>query len=59
MTACDEIIAFLNSYLNAAQIPDASQNGLQVQGPQEVRKVAFGVSAGLELFRAAKQAGAQ
>ena len=59
MTACDEIIAFLNSYLNAAQLPDASQNGLQVQGPQEVRKVAFGVSAGLELFRTAKQAGAQ
>ncbi len=59
MTACEEIIRFLDAYLNVSQIPDSSQNGLQVQGPRDVSKVAFGVSAGLELFRRAKEAGAQ
>lgn len=59
MVACEEIIQFLNAYLNIAQIPDASHNGLQVQGGECVSKIAFGVSASLELFRRAHAAGAQ
>lgn len=59
MTACDEIIGFLNAYLNVSQIPDASQNGLQVDGPTQISKIAFGVSAGQELFVRAKNTGAQ
>lgn len=58
MVACEEITKFLDVYLNAAQIPDASRNGLQVQGYDRVSKIAFGVSASLELFRKAKIAGA-
>lgn len=59
MTACDEIIGFLNAYLNVSQIPDISQNGLQVDGPKEINKIAFGVSASKELFVRAKTTGAQ
>ena len=59
MTACDEIIGFLNAYLNVSQIPDLSQNGLQVDGPKEINKIAFGVSASKELFVRAKTTGAQ
>lgn len=56
MTACDEIISFLNTYLNVGNISDSSQNGLQVQGRKEVSKIVFGVSAGLELFQRAAAA---
>lgn len=59
MVACEEIIHFLDNYLNSAQITDASQNGLQVQGPHQIGKIALGVSAGLEFFRRAKACGAQ
>ncbi len=59
MTACDEIIGFLNAYLNVSQIPDVSQNGLQVDGPKNISKIAFGVSAGKELFVRAHTTGAQ
>lgn len=52
------IIAFLNEYLNVSAVRDASQNGLQVQGRDEVKKIALGVSASLELFKRARVAGA-
>jgi len=58
MTKCEDVLNFLSTYLNSAQIPDASHNGLQVAGKEEVQEVVFGVSASLELFRQAAYAGA-
>lgn len=54
----DAVIDFVTGYLKSAAIKDASQNGLQVEGKTEVRKIAFGVSASLELFRRAAASGA-
>ena len=58
MGNCEEVIQFLDTYLNSAQIADASHNGLQVAGTPQVKKVVFGVSASLELFCKAHAAGA-
>ena len=58
MVKCDDVLQFWNTQLNSAAIPDASRNGLQVQGAAVVHKIAFGVSASLELFQKAHQAGA-
>lgn len=58
MARCEDIINFLNTYLNSAQIPDASHNGLQVSGKELVKKIVFGVSASMELFKQASYAGA-
>ncbi|MBR4591691.1 MAG: Nif3-like dinuclear metal center hexameric protein [Elusimicrobiaceae bacterium] len=58
MVNCEDIIQFLDTYLNSTQIADASCNGLQVAGTARVGKIVFGVSASLELFRKAKAAGA-
>lgn len=58
MTTREDIVRFLNDYLHSAETADISHNGLQVQGRARVRKIAFGVSAGLELFKKAHAAGA-
>lgn len=58
MANCESIVQFLDTYLTSPQIADASCNGLQVAGKAEVKKVAFGVSASLELFHRARKAGA-
>lgn len=58
MGNCEDIIQFLDTYLNSPRIADASRNGLQVAGRREIGKIVFGVSASLELFRRAKAAGA-
>ncbi|MBP5617448.1 MAG: Nif3-like dinuclear metal center hexameric protein [Elusimicrobiaceae bacterium] len=58
MVKCDELIKFWDHYLQSSTIPDSSRNGLQVQGPQEVKRVAFGVSASVALFEKARAAGA-
>jgi dinuclear metal center YbgI/SA1388 family protein len=54
----EDVLHFMDTYLDIAHIPDASHNGLQVEGAQRVGKIVFGVSASLELFRKAKDAGA-
>ncbi len=54
----DKIIDFINGYLDSGKIKDASQNGLQIEGGAEVKKIAFGVSASLELFERAAASGA-
>ncbi len=56
MAKREDIVRFLNNYLNSAEIADSSLNGLQVQGRDTVRKVVFGVSASLELFKKAAAA---
>jgi len=45
-----ELIAYLDEYLRVREIEDTSQNGLQVEGPTEVRRVAFAVDACQEAF---------
>jgi dinuclear metal center YbgI/SA1388 family protein len=47
------IARFLNKELDVRKIQDSSKNGLQVKGRKEVRKIAFGVDACLELFQKA------
>ncbi|MFA6433825.1 MAG: Nif3-like dinuclear metal center hexameric protein [Elusimicrobiales bacterium] len=54
----DEIVNFINGYLDPERIQDASRNGLQVEGGSEVEKIAFGVSASLEFFKRAAEYGA-
>ncbi len=59
MVQCDEIIRFWNTLLQSNTIPDASYNGLQVEGPSAVHKIVFGVSACQALFERAHAQGAQ
>jgi dinuclear metal center YbgI/SA1388 family protein len=51
----DKIVSFADSYLDSRNIKDSSQNGLQVEGGRDVRRVAFGVSASLECIQRAAQ----
>jgi dinuclear metal center YbgI/SA1388 family protein len=55
----DEIVAFADGLLQADAYPDALPVGLQVAGAEDVTRIATGVSASLELFRRAADAGAQ
>jgi dinuclear metal center YbgI/SA1388 family protein len=54
----DDILAFLHEFLDVATGSDYGPNGLQVEGRPEVGRVALGVTASLELFRAAEGIGA-
>jgi dinuclear metal center YbgI/SA1388 family protein len=58
MARPDEIVAFLDEYLDVASWDDYGPNGLQVPGRDEVELVVTGVSAHVELFERAAQAGA-
>ncbi|MGB2578616.1 dinuclear metal center YbgI/SA1388 family protein [Elusimicrobium simillimum] len=58
MITRDNIINYINGYLNSANVKDSSQNGLQVEGKEKINKIVFGVSANMELFKKAKAAGA-
>ncbi len=58
MVTREDVVHFLDEYLLADSITDSSLNGLQVEGRRCVRKIVFGVSANLELFKRAKTAGA-
>jgi dinuclear metal center YbgI/SA1388 family protein len=55
----DELVAYLDEYLRVKTIQDDSQNGLQVDGPEEILKVAFAVDACQAAFDQAIAAGAQ
>lgn len=59
MAGRDEIIAFCDRLLDAGSFADYGPNGLQVPGAREVRRVATGVSASLELIERSSGAGAQ
>jgi dinuclear metal center YbgI/SA1388 family protein len=54
----DNILAHLDELLSPASFQDYGPNGLQVPGPQEIRTVVTGVSAGAELFERAAGLGA-
>ncbi|HVF59306.1 MAG TPA: Nif3-like dinuclear metal center hexameric protein [Thermoanaerobaculia bacterium] len=53
-----ELVAYLDDLLDARNGRDYGPNGLQVEGREEVRRVATGVSACRELFERAAAAGA-
>jgi dinuclear metal center YbgI/SA1388 family protein len=55
----DEILAFAAELLELDDYPDYGPMGLQVAGAHEVERIVCGVSASLELFERATQAGAQ
>ncbi len=55
----NELVAYLDDYLRVKTIQDTSQNGLQVEGPEEVLKVAFAVDACQKVFEQAVAAQAQ
>jgi dinuclear metal center YbgI/SA1388 family protein len=55
----DQIVGFLNDLLRIEEYPDGLPVGLQVPGTAEVRRVATGVSASLELFQRTAEASAQ
>jgi dinuclear metal center YbgI/SA1388 family protein len=50
----DDLVVWLDTYLDAHAGKDFGPNGLQVQGRGQVRKIVTGVSACLELFREAE-----
>jgi dinuclear metal center YbgI/SA1388 family protein len=52
-TTRDGLVAYLDDYLAIMDIPDASPNGLQVQGRARVGKLAFAVDASVQTIRAA------
>ena len=53
LTTRDEIVAYLDNYLRVAEIPDASPNGLQVQGRDHVASIAYAVDASVQTIEAA------
>ena len=54
----DELVAWLDDYLDVRGIPDKSLNGLQVEGRDEVTKVVAAVDASLNTFEMAVAKGA-
>ena len=55
----DELVAYLDETLEVKTIADSSNNGLQVEGSEQITRLAFAVDAGLAAFKGADQAGAQ
>jgi dinuclear metal center YbgI/SA1388 family protein len=51
----DELVAHLDKYLRIAEIPDTSPNGLQVQGAERVRRIAYAVDVGVHTIRVAQE----
>jgi dinuclear metal center YbgI/SA1388 family protein len=52
-----ELIAYLDDYLKINKIPDASLNGVQVEGKAEVNKIGVAVDACVDSIVAAAEAG--
>lgn len=54
----DDLVSYLDDYMDAHEGDDYCPNGLQVEGRDSVSKVVTGVSACQELFQRAEEAGA-
>lgn len=54
MEKLNNIVNFLNEYLKINEFQDDSWNGLQIESSKEINKIAFSVSAGLDVFEKAK-----
>ncbi len=49
----DELVSFLDEYLNISTYSDKSSNGLQVEGKEEIGRIAFSVDATLRTIEQA------
>ncbi len=58
MAQLKQIADFLNKELRVAEVEDSSNNGIQVEGKQQIHKIAFAVDACLEVFEKAIEQGA-
>ncbi len=54
-----ELVTYLDDLLRVGEIEDVSDNGLQVEGADQVSRVAFAVDGSLAAFEAARDADAQ
>src|SRR5512135_3075170 len=54
----DELVAYLDEYLQVGEAKDWGENGLQVEGADQVRRLAFAVDASLAAISSATSAGA-
>ena len=54
-----QLLDWIERELDVGKFDDVSNNGLQIEGPEDVEKVAFAVDASLESVKAAVAAGAQ
>lgn len=52
----DELTRYLDEFLDTANVPDKSPNGLQVQGRDRIGKVAFAVDASAQTIEASAKA---
>jgi len=57
--ARDDLLAFADELLELDAYPDYGPMGMQVAGADRVQRISCGVSASLELFRRAAEAGSQ
>ncbi|MCX7896161.1 MAG: Nif3-like dinuclear metal center hexameric protein, partial [Thermoanaerobaculum sp.] len=55
----DELVAYLEEYLGVEGCPDASLNGLQVEGKSQVTRLATAVSCSVRFFQEAARWGAE
>ena len=55
MVKLKEVVDFLDNELGIKDVEDRSNNGLQVSGNKEVKRIAFAVDACLEVFEKAKE----
>jgi len=55
MAKLKEVVDFLDNELGIKDVEDRSNNGLQVSGNKEVKRIAFAVDACLEVFEKAKE----
>ncbi|MFP4402787.1 MAG: Nif3-like dinuclear metal center hexameric protein [Nanoarchaeota archaeon] len=49
----NDIVNFLNTYLENDKFIDSSYNGLQFEGKKTIKKIAFAVDSGIEIFNKA------
>jgi len=54
MVLLKEVVEFLDGELGIKDVADSSNNGLQVEGKKEIKKIAFAVDACMEVFEKAK-----
>jgi dinuclear metal center YbgI/SA1388 family protein len=59
MTRRNEIVSYLDDFLCIGEIRDKSRNGLQVQGTENITRVALATDAALATYEKAAAAGAQ
>jgi dinuclear metal center YbgI/SA1388 family protein len=59
MARRDEIVQWIDDYLDVKNFDDSCPNGLQIEGVSEISRIVVGVSACQEIFENARKKGAQ